>query len=167
MPEEVKAGVIMRPDVIPFMNLGTDKEPTWEQCGDGWKKFSENPNAQTETTQYINQASETTDTVSYSPQYSVEIDLMYDKPTIKKVYDIAKNRLTGDAATVDMCIVDSFRKKEDGKYYARREKLAVAITNIDGTKKMSMTGNLNCQGDGVSGEFDIENKTFTADGAGE
>lgn len=165
MPDTVKAGVIMRPDIIPFMNLGTDEEPQWEQCGEGWKKFSENPNAQTESTQYINQASETTDTVSYSPQYSIEIDLMYDEPTIKKVYDIAKNRLTGAEAVVDMCIVDSFRGKEEGKYYARRENLAVAINNIDGTKKMSMTGNLNCQGDGVSGTFELGTKTFTADGA--
>ena len=60
MPDTVKAGVIMRPDIIPFMNLGNDEEPQWEQCGEGWKKFSENPNAQTESTQYINQASETT-----------------------------------------------------------------------------------------------------------
>lgn len=145
--------IAMRTQIIPYLNLGTTNEPVWVQCGDGWRKFSENPNAQTESEQYINQASETTDTVSYSPQYSFECTLMYTDPTIKKVYDIAKNRKTGSDAVLDFLIVDAFDIGADKSATAYRESLAVAVTSIDGQKKMTMSGNLNGQGDGVKGKF--------------
>ncbi len=145
--------IVTRPDIMVFMNIGTADSPIWERCGKGWKKFAENPNAQTEPTQYINDASETIDTVSYSPQYSFECDLMPNQPTIKKVYDIAKDRKTGSEAVIDVLIVDTFEKDEQGAYTARRENLAVAVSSLDGTKKMAMSGNLNGQGDGVKGTF--------------
>lgn len=145
--------IAMRPDVIPYLNTGTTKSPIWTQCGDGWKKFSENPNAQTEDTKYINSASEKTDTVSYKPQYSFECDLMYTDPTVKKVYDIAKDRKIGSDAVLDFLIVDAFDTNNDGAMTARREQLAVAVSSIDGDKKMTMSGNLNGQGDGVKGKF--------------
>lgn len=146
-------GLVMRPDIIPYLNTGTEKEPIWTQCGDGWKKFSENPNAQTEDTQYINSASATTDTVSYKPQYSFECDLMRKDPTIRKPYDIAKDRKTGSDAVLDFLIVDTFDTDDNGAMTARREQLAVAVSSIDGTTKMTMSGNLNGQGDGVKGKF--------------
>lgn len=153
--------IAMRPQIIPYMNLGTSSEPQWEQCGTGWTKFSENPNAQTESVQYINEASETIDTTSYSPQYSFECDLMYSEATVKKVYDIAKDRKTGSDATLDFVIVDAFDGDETSGYTAHRETLSVAVSSIDGTKKMTMSGNLNGQGDGVKGTF--LNGTFTAE----
>lgn len=146
--------IVTRPDIMVFMNTtGTYAAPIWERCGKGWKKFAENPNAQTESTQYINDASETTDTVSYAPQYGFETDLMPNQPTIKKVYDIAKDRKTGSNAVVDVLIVDAFEKDENNAFTARRESLAVAVSSLDGTKKMAMSGNLNGQGDGVKGKF--------------
>lgn len=148
--------IAMRKDIEVYMNMAASSEadPIWTQCGDGWTKFSENPNAQTESVQYINQASETTDTTSYSPQYSFECDLMHTEPSVKKVYDICKDRKTGSDAVVDVLIVDTFEAgTSEGSFVARREKLAVAVTSIDGTKKMKITGNLNGQGDGVKGEF--------------
>lgn len=154
--------IAMRTEVIPFMNLGSKDSPQWTQCGRGWKKFQENPNAQTESEQYINEESETTDTVGYSPQYNIECNLMYTDPTIKKVYTIAKDRLTGSDAVLDMLIVDKFDGTETA-CTARRENLAVAISSIDGTKKMAMTGNLNCQGGSVKGKFNMKTKTFTED----
>ena len=164
---EYITGIAMRPQVVPFMNTGTAEAPIWTQCGKGWKKFSENPNAQTEAVQYINMASETTDTVSYAPQYSFECDLMYTESTIKKIYDVAKDRKIGSEAVLDFVIVDMFdeSKTTPGSYTAHREALAVAVTSLDGTKKMTMSGNLNGQGDGVKGLFDKETSTFTADTA--
>lgn len=146
--------IAMRPDIQVFMNTGTSEAPVWSRCGKGWKKFGENPNAQTEAVQYINEASETTDTVSYAPQYSFECDLMYTDPTIKHVYSIAKDRKIGSEAVVDVLIVDAFETSgTEGSYVARREKLAVAVSSLDGTKKMSMSGNLNGQGDGIKGTY--------------
>lgn len=158
--------IVTRPDIMVFMNTGTADSPIWERCGKGWKKFGENPNAQTESTQYINDASETTDTVSYAPQYSFECDLMPNQPTIKKVYDIAKDRKTGSNAVVDVLIVDAFEKDENSAFTARRESLAVAVSSLDGTKKMAMSGNLNGQGDGVKGKFTPAAKVEAGQSAG-
>lgn len=154
--------IALRTEVIPFMNLGTYDAPDWNRCGRGWKKFQENPNAKTESEQYINEESETTDTVGYSPQYNIECNLMYTDPTIKKVYGIAKDRKTGSDAVLDMLIVDKFDGEETA-CTARRENLAVAISSIDGTKKMAMSGNLNCQGGSTKGKFNLKTKTFTPD----
>lgn len=150
--------IAMRKDIEVYMNMAAaasaETDPIWVQCGSGWTKFSENPNAQTESVQYINQASETTDTTSYAPQYAFECDLMHTEPSVKKVYDICKDRKTGSDAVIDVLIVDKFEKgSTEESFVARREKLAVAVTSIDGTKKMKMTGNLNGQGDGVKGDF--------------
>jgi hypothetical protein len=146
--------IAMRTDVEIYMDTSATTTPTWTRCGDGWKKFAENPNAQTESVKYINQSSETTDTTSYSPQYSFECDLMYTDSTIKKVYDIAKNRETGSNAVVTILVVDKFDPGvSTGTYVARKETLAVAVTSLDGEKKMAMSGNLNGQGDGVKGVF--------------
>lgn len=99
---------------------------------------------------------------------------MYTDKTIKRVYEIAKDRKVGSEAVVDVLIVDKFETTgTEGEYVARRESLAVAVSSLDGTKKMSMSGNLNGQGDGVKGKFvpavspaeGASAGTFTADSA--
>ncbi len=159
-------GVIMRTKIVPAMNLGTDDAPDWVVCGNGWKKFSENPNAQTESTKYINMESGTTDTVSYSPKYSFECDLMAAERTIKEIYSIAKGRKTGSDCVRPFLIIDKFDKADGGGFVAWYEKLAVAVSSIDGEKKMTVSGDLNGQGDTVKGVATIDETgkiTFTPD----
>lgn len=155
--------LVMRSKIVPAMNLGTENAPDWEICGKGWTKFSESPNAQTESTKYINMDSETTDTVSYAPKYSFECDLMSSEKTIKRIYDIAKGRKTGSECVLPFLIIDKFDPVDDG-YVAWYEKLAVAVSSIDGEKKMKMSGDLNGQGDTVKGVAKIADDgkiTFT------
>lgn len=164
----IKDLLVKRTQIIPAMNLGTETNPDWTVCGKGWTKFSESPNAQTESTKYINMESETTDTTSYSPKYSFECDLMASEKTIKKVYDIAKGRKTGSDCVLPFLIIDKFDpvSGQTGKYVAWRENLAVAVSSIDGEKKMKMSGDLNGQGDTVKGTAAIGNDgkiTFTPD----
>ncbi len=156
---------VMRTQIVPAMNLGTDDAPDWVICGTGWKKFSESPNAQTESTKYINMESETTDTVSYAPKYSFECDLMANERTIKEIYSIAKGRKTGSECVRPFLIIDKFDKVEGGGFVAWYEKLAVAVSSIDGEKKMTVSGDLNGQGDTVKGVAVIDETgkiTFTA-----
>jgi len=159
-------GVVMRTKIVPAMNLGTDDAPDWVVCGNGWKKFSENPNAQTESTKYINMESETTDTVSYSPKYSFECDLMAAERTVKEIYGIAKGRKTGADCVRPFLIIDKFDKADGSGFVAWYEKLALAVSSIDGEKKMTVSGDLNGQGDTVKGVATIDETgkiTFTPD----
>lgn len=162
----VKDNLVKRTKIVPAVNLGTEDNPDWEVCGKGWTKFSESPNAQTESTKYINMESETTDTTSYSPKYSFECDLMALERSIKRIYDIAKGRKTGSECVLPFLVIDKFDPAEGGGYVAWYEKLSVAVSSIDGEKKMKMSGDLNGQGDTVKGvaKFDKDGKiTFTPD----
>lgn len=161
----VKDLLVTRTKIIPAVNLGTEDAPDWEICGKGWTKFSESPNAQTESTKYINMDSETTDTTSYSPKYSFECDLMASERSIKTVYRIAKERKTGSECVLPFLIIDKFDPVDNG-YVAWRENLAVAVSSIDGEKKMKMSGDLNSQGDTVKGVATISDDgkiSFTPD----
>ena len=59
---ETAQKIAKRSEVHVYMNTGTSASPTWVRLGKGWKKFSENPNAQTESVQYICDDSATTPT---------------------------------------------------------------------------------------------------------
>ena len=143
--------IAMRPDVQHFLFIGEK----YERCGNGWKKFLENPGANTEDTLYINSATATTDTTDYTASYDIECDLMYTEATIKAVYDIAANRKIGDEAVIKHVKYDKFSNE------AWEDNVAVAITSIDGEKKMSMSGSLNVRGDSKKGTFNTETGTFT------
>lgn len=161
--QQVKDLLVKRTQIIPAMNLGTKTTPDWAVCGRGWRKFSEGPNAQTESVKYINMESETTDTTSYSPKYGFECDLMASERTIKEIYSIAKGRKTGSDCVRPFLVIDKFdpvkSENEEGgkKYVAWYEKLAVAVSSIDGDKKMTVSGDLNGQGDTVKGVATISN----------
>lgn len=164
MSKKTANKIAMRSEVHGYMNLGTDDNENWERLGQGWSKFSENPNAQTESVQYIDSDSETTDTVSYSNQIAFECDLMYTEDTIKKVYDIAKQEKVGEEALVDILTVDAFEEAEGKQEVtAYRRKSSVAVSSLDGTKKMKMSGNLNAYGSTTIGKFNLKTLTFTPD----
>lgn len=156
--------IVKRSAVHHYMNLGTAETPKWSRLGKGWKKLSESPNAQTDSTLYICDDSATTDTTNYEPSYAFECDLMAADEAIKKVYDIAKGRKTYGDCIVQMVHVDAFEATDDNKECtAYLENLSVQVSSIDGEKKMVMSGNFNGQGDGIKGKYNLDNNTFTAD----
>ena len=163
MADILSEGVVQRTDIVPYMNIGTEESPQWSQMGAGWTKFSESPNAQTKSKKYINEKTERESVTRYKPKFDFEADLMHADPTIKKVYDIQRNRETGAGAIVDILVVDKFESEEPSEgYAARRMKLAVSVSSVDGDDDMTISGSLNGQGDDIKGKFVTSTKTFTA-----
>ena len=162
MADILSEGVVQRTDIVPFMNTGTEESPQWKQMGAGWIKFSESPNAQTKSKKYINEKTERESVTRYKPKFDFEADLMHADPTIKKVYDIARNRETGSGAIVDILIVDKIGEEPVDGYEARRMKLAVSVSSVDGDDDMTISGSLNGQGDDIKGKFVTSTSTFTA-----
>ena len=162
MADILSEGVVQRTDIVPYMNIGTEESPQWSQMGAGWTKFSESPNAQTKSKKYINEKTERESVTRYKPKFDFEADLMHANPTIKKVYDIARNRETGSGAIVDILIVDKIGEEPVDGYEARRMKLAVSVSTFDGDDDMSLSGSLNGQGDDIKGKFVTSTSTFTA-----
>ena len=163
MADILSEGVVQRTDIVPYMNTGTEESPKWSQMGAGWTKFSESPNAQTKSKKYINEKTERESVTRYKPKFDFEADLMHADPTIKKVYDIQRNRETGAGAIVDILVVDKFESEEPSEgYAARRMKLAVSVSSVDGDDDMTISGSLNGQGDDIKGKFVTSTSTFTA-----
>ena len=163
MADILSEGVVQRTDIVPYMNIGTEESPQWSQMGAGWTKFSESPNAQTKSKKYINEKTERESVTHYKPKFDFEADLMHADPTIKKVYDIQRNRETGAGAIVDILVVDKFESEEPSEgYAARRMKLAVSGSSVDGDDDMTISGSLNGQGDDIKGKFKTGTSTFTA-----
>ena len=162
MADILSEGVVQRTDIVPYMNTGTEESPKWSQMGAGWTKFSESPNAQTKSKKYINEKTERESVTHYKPKFDFEADLMHADPTIKKVYDISRNRETGSGAVVDILIVDKIGEEPVDGYEARRMKLAVSVSSVDGDDDMTISGSLNGQGDDIKGKFVTSTKTFTA-----
>ena len=164
MADILSEGIAQRTDIVPFMNMGTEESPQWKQMGPGWTKFEESPNAQTKNKKYINEKTERESVTRYKPKFDFEADLMYTDPTIKKVYDIQRDRKTGTDAIVDILVVDKFESEEPSEgYAARRMKLAVSVSNVGGEDDMTISGSLNGQGDDIKGKFKTGTSTFTAD----
>ncbi len=166
MAETKTTGTVSRSKIHHYLNMSSSEEPQWERMGKGWSQMNENPNAQTESVRYICDDADTTNTTGYTPNYAFTADLMSKQETVKKVYEICQDRKTYDECLVDMLKVLAFEAESDeGTVTAYREQAAVAVSSIDGTNKMTLSGNFNVQGDPVKGKFDLKTKTFTPDQA--
>lgn len=163
--------IAKRTQIEHYMNLGKTDSPNWTRMGEGWTKVDDGTSAQTESVKYINQDVSSTDTTSYNGTYSFECDLMYEDPTIKKAYEIYKDRLTLGDCELEMLTVERFNGSDTEGFVARKEIIAVAPSSIsENNNKMRMSGNLNVKGDPVKGKFVPDSKgsgTFTADTASE
>ena len=159
--------IAKRTQIEHYMNLGEDASPSWVRMGEGWTKVDDGTSAQTESVKYINQDVSSTDTTSYNGTYSFECDLMYADPTIKKAYEIYKDRKTLGDCELEMLTVERFNGTDEGGFVARKELIAVAPSGIsENNNKMRMSGNLNVKGDPVKGKFVPDSKgsgTFTPD----
>ncbi|MBQ8569328.1 MAG: hypothetical protein IJ446_08935 [Oscillospiraceae bacterium] len=145
--------VAQRTDIEVYMEINT---VSYAQCGAAWLVFSESPNAQTKSRKFINEKTERSNITRYAPQWSFECLLMYDRPEIKKLYDIVKQRKTGSDTVVTFIVVDKFDKDS-----ARMVRAAVQITSLDDDDDMIIKGTFYNQGDEVLGTFDTNTGVFT------
>ncbi len=146
--------IVKRTEIEHYMNTGTSSEPMWVRMGDGWTQLDDASSAQTESKKYINMDTEQTDTTSYNVSYNFNCDLMYADATIKKVYDIYKQRKVLSDCNVEMLTVERFNGDATSGYNAYLETLAVAPSGItESSNKMQIAGALNGQSDPTFGTF--------------
>lgn len=161
-----------RTDIAVYMDITgmSGAEPTGEgdhvytKCGTAWTSFTENPGAQTKQRKFINEKTERNNITRYAPQWAFECLLMYNRPDIKKIYDIIKKRKTGKDTVVTLIVVDLFETSGDG-YSARMLNASVQVSSLDDDDDMIIKGTFYNQGDEVLGSFNTETGVFTADEA--
>ena len=161
-PAEEKENLIeataQRTDIAHYMEVsgveGVSGSDVWALMGAGWTSNTESPSAQTKERKYINEKSARKNITSYAPSFSFEVLLMFNKPEVRKIYDIYTKRKTGIDAVITMITVDLFDTPRGGSYPARKGNYAVEVSSCDDDDDMIIKGNLNGQGDEAIGWFD-------------
>ena len=160
---------VIRHHIADYLSTatGTGSE-TYALMGVGFSSLDEQPSAKVDRSAYINDTSTSGTITGYENKFAFDTQLISDEAAIKQIYDIARNQKVGSEAEAYYVRVELFEGKEGGSSYpARRFKVAVEVSNINGagTEIMKITGTLHQVGNFVAGTFDIKTKTFTPSAA--
>lgn len=99
---------VQRHKIADFLDVSGNSTPRFEKLGEGVTALDENPNAQTKSSKYINNASTTKTTTGYETQFSFTSDLIISEIAIKKIYNMGTSQLTGDDCEMDYVRADLF-----------------------------------------------------------
>lgn len=160
---------VQRFDVADYINITPNGDTeTYTLMGTGFTKADEDPGAQTTSKTYINEKSATTTLTSYESKFSYDMDLIADEQAVMFLYNVGRDRKTGEDATTDYIRVDLYDPTETtNEYKARKFKVTVEAdtTEGDGGEQITSGGSLDVIGDPVFGTFNTTTKKFTADTA--
>ena len=130
--------------------------------GTGFRSLDENPNAQTETTTYINDKEGSTDVIGYEREFPFESDYIPSKEPIVALWTVGRNGLTGDDAKFNYYRVDLWDGEDNAKK-ARKFSVTASISSFsgEGGAKLAVSGTMHANGAPVQGTFNTSTKTFT------
>lgn len=139
------AKMVQRHQRIAFMNTGTSEAPAFTRM----KKFTNmtsNKNPKEYGRQYVDELSEDTDVVGYSPSIEYTFDRHTNTPVHDKIAKIHDGELVGNDALVEILVVDLFTADASGKCEARKRTYAV-IPSADGdrTDALVYSGSFKCK----------------------
>lgn len=133
--------------------------------GEGVESLSEEFNAETETTQWINQSNGNTDVKSYTPNIEIEMQDVDQEDTdlIEWVNSMIDTLPTGPAAVTSYVRVRLNKKVSEGVYKATQRLCALSVSSTGGDAGSNVTNSISLggKGDGVQGTFNITTGKFT------
>lgn len=160
---DLSRGAIKRNMIADYLKING----TYELMGAGFTKLDENPNAQTETVNYIHEVTSTSSIESYQTQFPYDSHLIKSQKAVMALYNTGRNHDTGSDAEFEYVRVDLFQPTTSGEgedcYLARLFRVSNEVSSFsgEGGKKITVSGNLNAVGDFTAGKFDTLSKTFT------
>jgi len=159
-----KRDVVQRHQIADYLNIGTSESPNWVLMGVGFTSLNENFGAESESSKYVNEASESSSVTSYKSVFPFEAHLIKSQEAVNALYTVGRNHLVGAEAEFEYCRVELFDGKAsaDSTYAARKFLVSAEVSSIEGEKKQSVKGNLNAVGDPVNGYFNTKTPAFTA-----
>lgn len=159
-----KRDVVQRHQIADYLNIGTSESPNWVLMGVGFTSLNENFGAESESSKYVNEASESSSVTSYKSVFPFEAHLIKSQEAVNALYTVGRNHLVGAEAEFEYCRVELFEGKAsaDSTYAARKFLVSAEVSSIEGDKKQSVKGNLNAVGDPVDGYFNTKTPAFTA-----
>lgn len=159
-----KRDVVQRHQIADYLNIGTSESPNWVLMGVGFTSLNETFGAESESSKYVNEASESSSVTSYKTVFPFEAHLIKSQEAVNALYTVGRNHLVGAEAEFEYCRVELFEGKAsaDSTYAARKFLVSVEASTLEGDKKQSVKGNLNAVGDPVDGYFNTKTPAFTA-----
>ena len=159
-----KRDVVQRHQIADYLNIGTSESPNWVLMGVGFTSLNENFGAKSESSKYVNEASESSSVTSYKSVFPFEAHLIKSQEAVNALYTVGRNHLVGAEAEFEYCRVELFDGKASAEstYAARKFLVSAEVSSIEGDKKQSVKGNLNAVGDPVDGYFNTKTPAFTA-----
>lgn len=159
-----KRDVVQRHQIADYLNIGTSESPNWVLMGVGFTSLNETFGAESESSKYVNEASESSSVTSYKSVFPFEAHLIKSQEAVNALYTVGRNHLVGAEAEFEYCRVELFEEKAsaDSTYAARKFLVSAEVSSIEGDKKQSVKGNLNAVGDPVDGYFNTKTPAFTA-----
>jgi len=153
--------VIKRHEYADFLNVGTTASPNYVLMGTGFTTLDEEPGAQSESVQYVNEKSSSSEVVSYETKFPFEADQIMEQDAISDIYNIARNHCIGSDAEREYVRVELWNRASANTYEARKFVVSVEVSTFSGEKKQTISGTMNAVGDPVLGTFNTSTKTFT------
>lgn len=159
-----KRDVVQRHQIADYLNIGTSESPNWVLMGVGFTSLNETFGAESESSKYVNEASESSSVTSYKSVFPFEAHLIKSQEAVNALYTAGRNHLVGAEAEFEYCRVELFEGKASAEstYAARKFLVSVEASSLEGDKKQSVKGNLNAVGDPVDGYFNTKTPAFTA-----
>lgn len=159
-----KRDVVQRHQIADYLNVGTSESPNWVLMGVGFTSLNETFGAESESSKYVNEASESSSVTSYKSVFPFEAHLIKSQEAVNALYTVGRNHLVGAEAEFEYCRVELFDGKASAEstYAARKFLVSAEVSSIEGDKKQSVKGNLNAVGDPVDGYFNTKTPAFTA-----
>jgi len=155
--------IVRRYRIADYLNVGTSDSPEYVLMGTGFTSLNEQPGAQTESVQYVNEVSATSSVESYQTAFPFEAEHVIDEKAVDALYTVARNHYVGSDAEFEYVRVELWNSVKDGgtSYEARKFIVAAEVSDYQGTAKQTLSGNLNAVGDPVLGTFDTSTLAFT------
>lgn len=144
--------------------LGIGATPTYVLMGTGFVTINESPTAKVDKTPYVNNSSASGTITGYETVFPFDTQFIESEEAIAAIYEIARNQKTGSDAELYYVRADLFETPVSSAYPARRFKVAVEASSIEGNGNeiVRIKGNLHQVGDFTEGTFNPTTLAFTA-----
>jgi hypothetical protein len=162
MAEETRGTAVFRNLIADYLDIGTSESEDIHVMS-VFETIDESPNAQTTEKHYTGDKSSTVITTGYQTQFPITADLYKDNSVTEYLRDIAEEQKLGTTANYYRVRLYQPIPEKPSTYYARKFVVGFEISSITGAggEIVSIEGNMNAQGDGIIGEFNISTKIFT------
>ena len=131
--------------------------------GDGVTELSIAYNPQTSTEQYIHQDTANTELTGYQPNAPVTAQAVKGDPAFEFINGLRKKMPVGSDAHTDIVMTDIFEGESNGAFPASKQPVSIQIDSYGGAASdpLSIGYTINWRGEGISGSFDTNSKTFS------